>query len=774
MLLLLACAASARAGEAEHVFDSVRGSVVTISTLDERNEIDGEGSGVVVAAGQVVTNCHVVQEASAIRVRAGDKEFSATWTLGDVQRDICRLEVPGLTAPAAKVRRYREVQTGEAVYAVGNPLGFGLSVSAGLVSSVREYNGEPQIYTSAPISPGSSGGGLFDGQGRLIGITTRFFGGAQNFNVALPADWIAELAVRGAAPGKASAAVAPDPDWLGQAEALRASGQSAKLAEWARRWREAYPTSVQAGGYLGLGLIQLNQLQEAKQVLLTALKQDPDSPTAISYLALARRGLGEKEAAMQDLRQAIALGPATGYFQQLLARWQWEEGAREQALISAQDAVRLAPGDENSWALLADVRLRQQQYKEAVAAFRSVLQLKPNNPVATTGLAQALAGLGENDAARQALATTATQSNDAGTWSNLGVAEEKLGHYAEAERAYRKAVELNPAMPETWKNLALVLLKSNRAQEAEDALRQALKQKPDFALAWLNLSELLYKRGDKAGAGEALEKATSANPSFAAAWHALGVLRRETGDIAGAVAALEKASQLDPSRGETWAYLGEMQLRSGHADEALKALQEAEKIDPKSELTMEALSMYYGTRGGDHARALTYAERAVAINPASPAALSSKGYTLLKLGRYAEAVPAFETAIRLQPDFANAWINLGEAYLRQKQLGKAITTLEQSLKLAPSAVDARLYLASAYIGSGLNRKGQEHLETLLRQTPGLVPGWYALTTLHVMQGNKPEALAAYAKLKSLSPSGARNLREQTRARGLPATFKLPE
>jgi hypothetical protein len=86
------------------------------------------------------------------------------------------------------------------VFAIGNPEGLEVTLSEGLISGLRSMSGalaaqgvDEVIQTTAPISPGSSGGGLFDAEGRLIGITTLYSPFAQNLNIALPADWIAQI-----------------------------------------------------------------------------------------------------------------------------------------------------------------------------------------------------------------------------------------------------------------------------------------------------------------------------------------------------------------------------------------------------------------------------------------------------------------------------------------------------------------------------------------------------------------------------------------------------
>jgi len=773
LLVLLLYAGNVHASEAEQVFKAVHDSIVTITVFDERNEVDSLGSGVILASGRVITNCHVVQEATAIQVKVGEKEWKATVMLADTTRDLCQLDVPGLAAPAVKIRSYHTLQIGEPLYAVGNPLGFGLSVSSGLVSSIGLYKGQTRLFSSAPISPGSSGGGLFDSQGRLLGITSGFYPGAQNLNLALPADWINDLSKRGVT-WRAPTASTPDPDWLGQSETLRVASKWIELAAWSRRWHEAYPTATLANTTLGLALLSMNQFTEAKDALLMALQQDPNNASAYCYLAQVQYALGEKDAAMLALQKAITLSPAFSLSYAVSAKWQINKGDIDAAIADVQTAIKLDPSTVYLWGMLGELQQKQKRFAEAAQAYRTVLRLKPNEPLATTKLALVLAAMGEASTARQLLtAAPPGLPSEADTWLRVGVAEDKQGHFAEAERAYRKAVGINPALAEAWYGLGILLQRTIRSAEAEEALRQTVKLRPDFAPAWVVLGQVFIQQGDKINAKEALEKATAADPKNSAAWYGLCLLLRDNGDIAGALAAGEQAILLDPANSLILAVVGELRLRNGHPDEAFIALQEAERLDPKNEIELQALSMYYGMRS-DSAKSLDYALRALEINASSPQNWSNKGYALIKLQRYSEAIPALETATRLQPDFVTAWINLGEAYLHSKQLGKAISTLEQALKLAPQAANARLYVAQAYLGSAQPAKAKENLIILLHQQPNFAPAWALATVVSLSQSNGPEALAAYNRLKMINPAMAHNLNQAYRTQNPMSTITLPD
>lgn len=105
----------------------------------------------------------------------------------------CVITAAGVALPpVAGVRTYDSLQVGEAAYTLGSPVGLELTLSDGIVSGVRDEDGLHYVQTTAPISPGSSGCGLFDARGNLIGITTLVLVGRehlnQSLNFAIPAD----------------------------------------------------------------------------------------------------------------------------------------------------------------------------------------------------------------------------------------------------------------------------------------------------------------------------------------------------------------------------------------------------------------------------------------------------------------------------------------------------------------------------------------------------------------------------------------------------------
>ncbi|RQP22384.1 S1C family serine protease [Piscinibacter terrae] len=194
------------------VYDKVSPSVWRVQTYDVDGLPIGIGSGVVIAPDTLVTNCHVLAKAKRVAVKHDKISIDAKLDLWDPPRDVCQIKAPNLNAPAVKLGDASALSVGQNVFAIGNPKGLDLTMSAGLLSSIRR-NDKDQIIllqTSAAISGGSSGGGLFDDQGVLIGLTTigSITGDAQNLNFAVPVDWVKELPQRHAKAAAAAAAKA--------------------------------------------------------------------------------------------------------------------------------------------------------------------------------------------------------------------------------------------------------------------------------------------------------------------------------------------------------------------------------------------------------------------------------------------------------------------------------------------------------------------------------------------------------------------------------------
>jgi serine protease Do len=154
------------------------------------------GSGVIVSKdGYIITNNHVVSEATEVTVSLADKrEFEATVIGTDPKTDVAILKIDGTDLPLVPLGNSDKARVGDIVLAIGNPFGIGQTVTMGIISATgRSHVGitdyEDFIQTDAAINPGNSGGALVDIEGDLVGINTAIIsrsGGYQGIGFAIP------------------------------------------------------------------------------------------------------------------------------------------------------------------------------------------------------------------------------------------------------------------------------------------------------------------------------------------------------------------------------------------------------------------------------------------------------------------------------------------------------------------------------------------------------------------------------------------------------------
>lgn len=186
--------------DARRVFKSASRSVVLIEASPKGNVV--QGSGVAFRNGAsskgrldrtwIVTNAHVVRGERIVNVRIDGSAKPAKVEFVDDDFDLALLNLADSVLPVVTPDS-SNIEIGQRVYTVGSPLGLENSVSEGIVSGKRQRSGISLIQTTAPISPGNSGGGLFDTSGRFIGITTFKLSGGENLNFAVDSSYAIQM-----------------------------------------------------------------------------------------------------------------------------------------------------------------------------------------------------------------------------------------------------------------------------------------------------------------------------------------------------------------------------------------------------------------------------------------------------------------------------------------------------------------------------------------------------------------------------------------------------
>jgi hypothetical protein len=294
------------------VFDKVKDSVVVVKTLDANGKAIGQGSGVLLPSGKIGTNCHVVKNGASFLVGGGKQFASATLWGSDEDKDICLLEAVGITGEPAQLGQASRLKVGEPVYAVGAPRGLELSLSDGIVSQLRGGT-PPFIQTTAAISPGSSGGGLFDAEGRLVGFTTLYIEGGQSLNFAMPVEWAGEIQQGSKVLQESNTKAAPKRSWVDweiRTAALQAAKNWTGMRDWTLRWTKAQPEDSYAWSRLGDAFTELKRYPEAVDAYRESVRIDPADANARTILAIAYAQAGDRTAALEELRQLRRVDPA--------------------------------------------------------------------------------------------------------------------------------------------------------------------------------------------------------------------------------------------------------------------------------------------------------------------------------------------------------------------------------------------------------------------------------------------------------------------------------
>src|SRR4030066_281860 len=400
----------------------VEPSIVVILVYNREGKILGQGSGFFInKEGDVITNFHVLQEASraVIRTKEG-KEYPIKRVLAeDKEGDLIRVSIDiseeGVK-PLPVANKLPDV--GERVIVIGTPLGFDQTASDGIVSAVREIPGFGKIIQlTAPISPGSSGSPVINMKGEVIGIATFFVMAGQNINFAIPGERIARLAIH---PGETLSEheEVRIKDRLASAEWLYANGLRFL---WAEDYEKALPYFVEtvkrnpehAQAYFQIGycLAKLGQYQEAIGPYEQAIRINPKDADVHNNLCVAYGMIGRYDNAIESCKQAIRLKSDLAEAHNNLG-WSYQRlGSYQEAIQACKEAIRLKPDFAMAHFNLGNNYSALKKYKEAIDSYKEAIRIK-------------------FDYAEGHL--------------NLGAAYFHTGHFEEAIDSYKQAARLKP------------------------------------------------------------------------------------------------------------------------------------------------------------------------------------------------------------------------------------------------------------------------------------------------------------------------------------------
>lgn len=290
-------------------------AVVVVET--QRGTKKGLGTGFFInSRGQIVTNYHVLfgADQAVVRTQAGRRYPVKRVVAENKEADLVLLAAdipPSEISPLEVSGKLPEV--GEKIYAIGHPMGLEKTVSEGIVSAIRKL---PKlgdiIQITAPISPGSSGGPVFNSSGVVIGVARATFRTGQNLNFAVPGRHVLEL--RGGSGGHSF-----------QEFSQEMPGNALEKFQQGRIYhaKKDYTKAVQA-------------FQEA-------IKAKPDFAEAYHGAGMSYGAMRRSDLAVENFHQAVRLQPSTSYFRYHLALAYLMAGQKEQARQEYQTLTTLDP-----------------------------------------------------------------------------------------------------------------------------------------------------------------------------------------------------------------------------------------------------------------------------------------------------------------------------------------------------------------------------------------------------------------------------------------------
>jgi S1-C subfamily serine protease len=385
-----------------------------------------QGSGVVVAPGLVATNAHVLDGGLGVTVHQGGVAWPVARVILDPGRDVGLLSVPGLNLPPVPMAPEPQ-RPGQPVWVVGYPGGRGPVGTSGTLRGLWFLGGSRLFQSDAPTAPGSSGGGLFDAEGRLLGLATLTFTSSPNLNFSVPAAWIQDLVAH------PEAVTDRRTEWAalerGTELLERLARDPRNWPAWeaaARQWVQDMPRDPNAWLALGLALDRAARVSAA------------GNPAAVS--SLLPEGVEAYRQAL-GLRSDARTWNNLGVSLDLLNRF-------PEAEVAFSEALALDSSYALAWFNLGAARLNARAFRTAAEAFRQGLRLSPD---------------------------------DADAWIRLGHCQRLSGDRAAAAASLQIAARYRPLSADLWLDLGLLLTDLGRTEGAQEVLARLEGFAPEAA-----------------------------------------------------------------------------------------------------------------------------------------------------------------------------------------------------------------------------------------------------------------------------------------------------
>jgi len=401
-------------------------AVFKVLTYDRNNNPLATGSGFFIASnGTAISNVHVFKDAYSAKAKLTDgREFNIQYIIDfDESFDLIKFKIESSNSTFPFLTPYNgRIEKGENIFTIGSPLGLESTVSTGIVSNVREFEGYGRvIQITAPISHGSSGGTVFNENGYLIGVTTFGITEGQNLNFAVDIKKLLQLKRTLNATVFQYATTFNSDLYMLKGLSAMANSEYQKAVEYFTKYINQKPKNDI--GYLrrGNAYKELKNAVNAMADYNKCIEINPQNEIAYSNRGLLKGILGDLSGGFQDCINSLKINETSVAYYNL--GWiYFEQEDYEQAERAFSDALTLEPSKASIYSERGQARVQLKKFREAIQDFTSLIGLEPTNPMAFLNRGVCYLEISENNEA----------CKDFKKAKDLGFKDEKLNQFIES------------------------------------------------------------------------------------------------------------------------------------------------------------------------------------------------------------------------------------------------------------------------------------------------------------------------------------------------------
>lgn len=552
-----------------------------------------------------------------------------------------------------------------------------------------------------------------------------------------------------------------------------------------RALAEADPSDLRVWAALNQLYLRTARSAEARELLQSMRRDHPDQSHFEVLLAQVYAAEGEIELAERSLRGfAERAESATGYG--MLAQLHSQTGNIEAVLEAIDEGLARFPDSRPLRLMAADALIGAGELEKARAAIDRFATLAPDDQQHLELLEARLElAVGDVETARERLERLVPELDTSAAQYWLGVALERLGDTAGAQRRYRLAIHRDPTnldaylallriaeLRQSWQAMVQVggelaryaprdprgyqavvraLVALGLDERADAAAREAVARLPDRVETQIELARALRARDETERAlailDAALERYGRSTVLEAERALTLGI----AGRLAEAMADIERALETEPEAAQLHAALAALAFQEGAGERGSRAVERALALEPDDPRPLKLRASFAASRG-DLARARADLERYVAERPGDAEAQFTLGVVCARVGDTEAAIRAYRRAARLDERQFAARNNLALALADRGELSEALQVAQEAYQVASGDPHVLDTLGWLYLKQGLVERSISLLEEAHRAEPDLLDAKFHLALAYREDSRRDEARRLLEEVRAVTPA----------------------